>query len=552
MTPERAAILIPLLKIQPYIVDARYNDVGYGQDGERVTHDLNQFRATMREYPRTTNLAWLHLKTFGLPATEMDRPWLRVDQPLKIPGKPVLVSRSLRYPGTLNWKKVVKAYQDQIAFIGLEDEYLDFCQRFGNVYFYPTRDFLEVARVAAGCALYITNQNGCHAVAEGLKTCIIQESSIDTPTAVFPRPNAWYELPSKLPRIAAEVIREPLNLIFSGPLDGFSSVAADTMVFISGLIKLGHKVWNRPTRYSECYGLEIPKVTGCETGPAPKNAAHIVFDTVEEFRNLSLVMPGDIVITLWEASIWPDYCLLNLSRARAVLTTCQWNADTLKACGCAIPIYLVPLYTKPSIFTPAAQKPKICTFGAAGRICLGGERKGLNDVVKAFRLAFPFHSDVRLRLKLFPDCSVDGLESDKRIETTRQCLEFTELAQWYQGNTAFVSASRAEGWGKCLCDAMSCSSAPIACKFGGQADFFDASVGYEIPYTMADCDTSVYKTYGLWAVPSLPALVQIMRRVYLMRQEADDFGCLAAERAAQFNPERTVAALERALRLTLG
>jgi glycosyltransferase involved in cell wall biosynthesis len=267
---------------------------------------------------------------------------------------------------------------------------------------------------------------------------------------------------------------------------------------------------------------------------------------VEEFKDKKLILPGDIAMTIWEASVFPRYCVEQLNRARSVITFSKWNAECLYKSGVAVPIHVIPLCVNMERFYPVAQHLSTCSFGAAGRIGPGGLRKGLAEVIKAFQEAFPWQRDVRLRLKLFPDCIVSD-STDPRVESTRKCMTPDELANWFRGNTAFVSMSRAEGWNHPLQEAMACAAVPIAAKFAGQAEFFDSDVGYELPYTLEDCDNEVYKGYGQWCVPSYAALVQIMRRIYLMRDEARSLGLKAAIRAAEFHWERTAAALENAI-----
>jgi glycosyltransferase involved in cell wall biosynthesis len=548
MTRKRADILLPLLKLQPYIKECGYAE----KAGVNIKYNLNAFRETMVRNSPHANLAHVHLLTFNKPLTECDTAWLQVDKPVSIPGYPVLVTKTLRYPGNLDWSQVLRKYGKEIAFIGTPEEHMAFCQKYGPVYFHPTKDFLEVARLIAGCELFITNQNGCHAVAEGLKATVIQEPNPDTHTAIFERPNAWYELPDKLPEVGErKVVRQPLNISFSGPVDGFSGVGADSMSFMTGLINFGHKVWNEPTRVTalvdEHVNLQPPSVPLAQNGRPPANAIRLVFDSVEEFRNMKLVTPGDIVLTIWEASIWPSYCVMQLNRARCVVTFSKWNADTMRQSGVQVPVHVIPMCMNMETFHPRRRQDNVFTFGVAGKVGEGGQRKNLNDAARIFQAAFPWQRDVRLRMKMFSDCDVGQIPKDPRIDVVRKYLTPEELGDWFAGNDAFISLSHGEGWGHCLQDGMACGSAPIACKFGGQAEFFDKEVGYEIPFTMTPCTTRTYENYGEWAQPSESGLIEIMRRVYARQDEAFLFGQKAITRANLFPKRRMIAELERVI-----
>jgi glycosyltransferase involved in cell wall biosynthesis len=253
-------------------------------------------------------------------------------------------------------------------------------------------------------------------------------------------------------------------------------------------------------------------------------------------------------MTIWEASVWPNYCVCQLNRARCVVTFSKWNAEGMRQSGVTVPIYVIPMCMNKDTFRPwRRQEGSPFAFGVAGKVGHGGLRKGLDDIGRIFTAAFPWQKDVRLRMKIFPDCMVQEYR-DSRIEVTRECMtDPVKLGQWFAGNDAFISVSRAEGWGHCLQDAMACGSAPIACSFGGQAEFFDKEVGYEIPYTLVPCSTPTYEGYGQWALPNETALIQIMRRVYLMQEEAREFGQKAVVRANQFPRARMIAELERVI-----
>ena len=221
---------------------------------------------------------------------------------------------------------------------------------------------------------------------------------------------------------------------------------------------------------------------------------------------------------------------------------CQWNATCFSARGVTKPIRQVPLGIDPKVFQFAEMDMEgPCVFGAAGRLQGGGRRKGLEEVVDLFRLAFPSETDVRLRLKAFPDCGVKAVD-DPRIDLTAEYLVPETLARWYASLTCFVGMSRSEGWGLMPHQAMATGRPCIAVKFGGQAEFLNEQVGYCADFRLEPARLG-YSGGGLWAEPVPADVVRLMRHVYQNRQEAREMGARAAKGVAPLTWQRSNRAL---------
>lgn len=198
MAPEHVEVLKPLLSIQPYLTSVEFSEKPLTE--LEVDIDMNQFREylvtehdRMRNGARRLNLAEAHLYTFKLPLTECNRPWLIVDKVDVIPEKPVLIHRSARWRNfDFPWAKVMKRHAHQAVFVGLETEYADFVKDFGFLPYRPTKNFLELARLIAGCRLYIGNQSLPYAICEGLKHDSLLEVWPGGPNCLFERKNAIY------------------------------------------------------------------------------------------------------------------------------------------------------------------------------------------------------------------------------------------------------------------------------------------------------------------------------------------------------------------------
>lgn len=238
--------------------------------------------------------------------------------------------------------------------------------------------------------------------------------------------------------------------------------------------------------------------------------------------------------TMWEATKLPVGSVALLNKAEVVIVPCEWNASCFSAQGVTVPIRIVPLGINTDVFgyRPVAQKD-VCVFGAAGRMAHGGVRKGINEVIDVFLATFPTETDVRLKIKCFPDCSVRHV-TDPRIEITQAYLSEKEMADWYASLTCFVSAARAEGWGLMQHQSMAMGRPIISVCFGGVKEFFNPATGYPVDYNFEPA-AKAYSGCGHWAEPNELHVGARMREVYNDRNEAERRGFEAAQSVAHLS-----------------
>lgn len=201
MSPEATDNIRLLLLAQPYISDVSYAEFVPAA----LDYNLNEFRVFLHEkrqgeywkdplYKGPVSLCRVHLDTFGIKGTNEEEPWIVVDSPYEVPGKPVAVARSHRYRCEhFPWKKLVEKYGSLMFFVGTDDEHRDFVSKFGNLEKAATSSLMDVARFIAGSKVFIGNQSCPFAVAEGLKKNSVQETWEYDPNCLFNRPNALYD-----------------------------------------------------------------------------------------------------------------------------------------------------------------------------------------------------------------------------------------------------------------------------------------------------------------------------------------------------------------------
>jgi glycosyltransferase involved in cell wall biosynthesis len=240
------------------------------------------------------------------------------------------------------------------------------------------------------------------------------------------------------------------------------------------------------------------------------------------------------VLTMWESDRLEPKWVHMLNRAGLVIVPSRWAVGCFRVCGVTAPMEAVPLGYDPLVFHegPPAAAGELCTFGTAGALSAGGLRKNVARVIALFRKAFPTESDVRLRVKITPNCPPLELPADPRIEVLRAALPHADLAAWNRSLTCYVNASFAEGFGLHLLEAMACGRPLISTQYSGLTEFFDAQVGYVVPHQLIVASNDVYS--GRWADPDDAAIIDAMRRVHRDRDEAHRLGQAAAARARRF------------------
>lgn len=186
--------IAPLVEAQPYILKCRYT---HGHPAS-TTHDLNRFRIPWRN--RTAkdfdSILKLHCDAFNLPLPT--GPWLTVNNPITVEGRPIVVSRTPRYHNeAFPWDRLCAKYGDRMVFVGAPQE-AEVFQGFApdkRIPHYQTKDALELARVIAGAKLCIMNQSLPLAIAHGLHKNVLVETWPLNSNCVIERRGSMYEVP---------------------------------------------------------------------------------------------------------------------------------------------------------------------------------------------------------------------------------------------------------------------------------------------------------------------------------------------------------------------
>lgn len=181
LNEKMVELLQPLLLSQPKIKTC---DVFTGQP---IDVDLD----IIREYPLLLdrgNIARWYFWAYGV-NYDLCKPWLSVTPDRSVQNA-IIVARSHRYhaPGI---DYCFLSRQPEVYFIGLPSEFELMKKMVPRITHLPTDNFLELARLIAGCRLFIGNQSFPFSVAEALKVKRLLEVYFRTPNVTVYGENGY-------------------------------------------------------------------------------------------------------------------------------------------------------------------------------------------------------------------------------------------------------------------------------------------------------------------------------------------------------------------------
>jgi hypothetical protein len=180
LNDKMVALLSPLINAQDYIAKCEvYN-------GQQIHVDLDFFRAKLFSLDNTNIARWCSYITGVTP--HLWKNWLNID-PDTTYADTIILARSERYRNSFVDYSFLKKY-DNLVFIGVESEYKDMLKSIPDLKWVQVDDFLKLAKIVAGCKLFIGNQSFPFSLAEALKVPRILEIYYHTANVIPEGPNA--------------------------------------------------------------------------------------------------------------------------------------------------------------------------------------------------------------------------------------------------------------------------------------------------------------------------------------------------------------------------
>ena len=162
------------------------------------------------------------------------------------------------------------------------------------------------------------------------------------------------------------------------------------------------------------------------------------------------------------------------------------------------------------------------------------DRKNPLDAFRAFQIAFPpypanlMDKNVKLIIKTFPNKNIswewqylkEMTKFDERVEIVEMNMNRIELMQFYGCCDIFLSLHRAEGYGRCLAEALQLGLDLIATDWSGNKDFCKGSLYHPVPYELMPVKPFEYPYWQeqFWAEPDINEAAKILIKVVSKRK----------------------------------
>lgn len=146
------------IKVEPYPCTSMFKYEGM------VDYDIDRFR--LERLRGKVHIQANMCKAARIPVIPY-KPWLSL--PVSDQGYNVIqLTPRWRRNSRVDWKRIVHEMDRPAKFLGFQHEWVEFCDRYGNVPWCPTVDVYDMAEVIAGASAVYCNQGVSLTIAQGL------------------------------------------------------------------------------------------------------------------------------------------------------------------------------------------------------------------------------------------------------------------------------------------------------------------------------------------------------------------------------------------------
>jgi len=312
--------------------------------------------------------------------------------------------------------------------------------------------------------------------------------------------------------------------------------------------------------------LVLVKDASSRVPSAPFVAIHLLFPTMVRL-DLQPAPAVHVIRTMFETDGLPESWVASLLRADEVWVPSDANRTSFAMAGVPTDrIRVIPEPLDPDRFDPETTAPDPHVRGNGRAFVFlsvfdWSLRKGPDVLIRAFAEEFgPGEAELVLKVHSSLGASAESQEQSVReiVARARGCrsgptVRFLRtfrspktMPSLYAGADAFVLATRGEGWGRPIHEAMA-SALPVIATRAGATETLVGPPGVAYPVTAtptpipdeAIAEAPAYRGQSWWE-PSLPSLRSRMREVFEDRAGSRATGARGREHVRRFSPKKVV------------
>ena len=243
----------------------------------------------------------------------------------------------------------------------------------------------------------------------------------------------------------------------------------------------------------------------------------------------------------------PKTTVAMLNEFDGVVVPSKFNADSFRASGVSVPVWVVPHVVEPIVACPASASEEVLQVALdAGPdtfvvLVVGPwqSRKAIPSSIEAFLRAFGPDDDVLLVVKTsHRDYVTDAPTSVSmarllgghgrvpRVQLIANDLTDSDLAALVRRCDCSLSLSRGEGFGLTIAEAVAAGTPAVVTGWGAPREFLGVEYPLFVDHTMVDVASEPTdgwaETTGEWAKPDIGHAASILRWVRDNRDAARD------------------------------
>lgn len=225
-------------------------------------------------------------------------------------------------------------------------------------------------------------------------------------------------------------------------------------------------------------------------------------------------MDSKVRFTMWEPDELPPQ-MLGFMGTDALIVPCMFNVGVFRRAGFRGQIHRVQLWgDAPFIDLPSEETFKFICIARDNSV---RSRKGIDDLIEYFKLAFPKERDVRLTVKSSPHCFRRNPEDD-RIKIIYEDLSKQDYERLLGEHHCGVFLSGLEGWNFPACELMATGRPSLIVPWGGPTEFVTNETSWLLPFEFVPAPPGhPYHSTGRGGKPLKDGVIAAFREAYTDR-----------------------------------